>query len=107
MNDRERILHALTIAGEHGLTDFELADVLSQIGLHIYPTSAGARRNELVKDGLVAQRLTLHPLFMTFDGTEHQADGKFNPLQPDYRPGPTARKCAVWVLAEYSKPVKL
>lgn len=96
MNDRDRILQALMFAGEHGLTDFELADVLSQTGRHIYPTSAGTRRNELVKAGLVAHRLVLD--LSTYDDPK---------LIHDYRPGPTARRCQVWVLAEYSEPVKL
>lgn len=52
--NRAQALLALTAAGERGLTDFELADVLSrETGRQVKQVSCGVRRGELVKLGLV------------------------------------------------------
>lgn len=48
---RERALAALRAAGEHGLTDFELATLTG-----LAQTSIGCRRKELRDAGLVAAR---------------------------------------------------
>ena len=87
--DRDRVHEALTRAGEHGLTDFELAAVLSEQGPNIGQTSAGKRRLDLVRDGLVARRLVISP--------------ETNELVPDRRPSPTGAAAAVWCLVAYSE----
>jgi len=86
--DIDRVYAALTKAGEHGLTDFELAHVLTLAGPGIQPTSCGKRRLDLVRDGLVARRLAVDP-----DTYE---------LVPDRRPSPTGAPAAVWCLVQYS-----
>ena len=88
--DRDRVLDALIAAGEKGRTDFETASFLSIFGPKIGQTSAGKRRLDLVREGLVARRLVLNP-----DTWE---------LVPDKRPSPTGASAAVWCLAHYSEP---
>lgn len=88
--DRDRVLEALTHAGEQGLTDFELAEALSRgQGPRIGQTSAGKRRGDLEKDGLVAKRLVI---------------GKDLTLVPDRRPSPTKASAGVYCLASFSRP---
>lgn len=87
--DRDRVLEALTAAGEEGLSDFELAAALSTVGPRIGQTSAGKRRLDLERDGLVAKRLVI---------------GKDLTLVPDRRPSPTGADAGVYVLASYSQP---
>lgn len=82
--DRERVYAALADAGERGLTDFEIAAVLSAEGPCIGQTSAGKRRLDLERAGLVVRRVV---------------DG-----QPDRRPSPTGAPAAVWHLARYARP---
>lgn len=87
--DKNRVLHALVDAGERGLTDFELAEILSATGPPIGQTSAGKRRLDLERDGLVARRLVIGP-----DDT----------LIPDRRPSPTGAPAGVYVIASFSRP---
>lgn len=96
--DKSRVLHALVDAGERGLTDFELAEILSARGPRIGQTSAGKRRLDLERgkrrldlerDGLVARRLVI---------------GADDVLVPDRRPSPTGAPAGVYCLASYSKP---
>lgn len=86
--DKTRALHALVDAGERGLTDFELAEIMSR-DKPIGQTSAGKRRLDLERDGLVARRLVIGP-----DDT----------LIPDRRPSPTGAPAGVYCLAVYSRP---
>jgi hypothetical protein len=89
--DRDRALKALIDAGERGLNDFELADIVSRDGGP--PTtqpSIGKRRGDLVRDGFVARRLVVDPDTMR--------------LIPDRRPAPSGAMAAVWVLAVHSRP---
>jgi hypothetical protein len=87
--DADRVLDALTAAGEAGLSDFELADALTALGPRIGQTSAGKRRGDLEKLGLVAKRLVI---------------GKDLTLVPDRRPSPTKASAGVYVIAEWSRP---
>ena len=87
--DRDRVLAALTEAGEQGLTDFECAEVLTRTGPHIGQTSCGKRRLDLEREGLVAKRLVI---------------GKDLDLVPDRRPSPFKASAGVYVLAHYSEP---
>lgn len=89
--DRERVLAALTAAGEYGLTDFELADVLTRTGPRIQQTSAGKRRLDLLRDGLICRRFVV---VATKDGPAVVADK---------RPSPTRASAAVWHLSVYSE----
>lgn len=94
--DRDRVLEALTAAGEYGLTDHELAEVLTRTGPHIGQTSAGKRRLDLEREGLVARRLAL---FVDDEGTPS--------LILDRRPSPFGSSAGVYVCASYSEPTKL
>lgn len=87
--DKERVLEALTAAGEGGLSDFELAETLSRTGTRIGQTSAGKRRLDLERAGLVAKRLVI---------------GKDLTLVPDRRPSPTKASAGVYCLAHFSEP---
>lgn len=82
---RELALAALTEAGERGLTDFELEDVVG-----VKQTSIGVRRGELKKAGLVARRLVIDPKTLELVG--------------DRRPAPSGSTAAVWSLTEWSTP---
>jgi hypothetical protein len=88
--DKDRVLTALTEAGEEGLTDFELSYRLSVFGPAIGQTSAGKRRLDLERDGLVARRLVIDPHTYA--------------LIPDRRPSPTGALAGVYVLAKFSRP---
>jgi hypothetical protein len=88
--DKDRVLAALTEAGEDGLTDFELAEALSLCGPLIAQTSAGKRRLDLERDGLVARRLVIDP--------------RTYALISDRRPSPTGALAGVYVLAKFSRP---
>jgi len=90
--DRERVLEALTAAGEAGLSDFELAEALSRTGTRIGQTSAGKRRLDLERVGLVAKRLVI---------------GKDLDLVPDRRPSPTKASAGVYVTSNWSQPRSL
>lgn len=87
--DRDRVLEALTAAGQQGLTDHELAEVLSRTGTKIGQTSCGKRRGDLEKLGLVAKRLVI---------------GKHGDLVPDRRPSTTGASAGVYVLSIFSTP---
>lgn len=90
--DQQRVLDALTAAGEEGLTDFECAQALSELGPRIGQTSAGKRRLDLERMDLVAKRLVI---------------GKDLDLVADRRPSPTGSSAGVYVLAHYSQSVSL
>lgn len=94
--DRDRVLEALTAAGQMGLTDFELAEVLTRTGPTIGQTSAGKRRLDLLREGLVAPRLVLA---FDDDGTPF--------LTLDRRPSPTKSSAGVYVLQHFSEPTPL
>lgn len=87
--DRDRVLEALTVAGEYGLTDFELAEVLTRTGPSIGQTSAGKRRLDLERVGLVARRLVIDPRSLE--------------LVADRRPSPTKSSAGVYVLASFTE----
>lgn len=97
--DRDRVLEALTAAGEYGLTDFELAEVLTRTGPTIGQTSAGKRRLDLEREGLVARRLVI---YIAVDFATGENDDIF--LMPDRRPSPTKSSAGVYVLGHYSRP---
>ena len=90
VRDHERVLDALVAAGEHGLTDFELAEALSTVGPIIGQTSAGKRRHDLLIDGLVVRRLVIDPRSLE--------------LVPDKRPSPTGASAGVYHLAKHGGP---
>lgn len=90
--DRDRVLEALTAAGEQGLTDFETSEILSRTGTRIGQTSAGKRRLDLEREDLVAKRLVI---------------GKDLTLIPDRRPSPTGADAGVYVTSEWSQPRSL
>lgn len=97
--DRDRVLEALTAAGEYGLTDFELAEVLTRVGPTIGQTSAGKRRGDLEREGLVARRLVL---MFGIDLDTGEMDVPY--LMADRRPSPTKSSAGVYVLEHYSRP---
>jgi len=101
--DRDRVLAALTEAGEQGLTDFECAEVLTRTGPHIGQTSAGKRRLDLEREGLVAKRLVIG-LVPEGEGDEKELVPR---LVPDRRPSPFKASAGVYVLAHYSEPKHL
>ena len=74
---RQRALAALRAAGADGLTDFELAEIVGR-----QQTSAGVRRKELERAGLVVVLLG--------------ADGR-----PVRRSTPSGATALVWIAAEF------
>lgn len=82
---RQRALAALRAAGADGLTDFELAEIVGR-----QQTSAGVRRKELERAGLVVVLLG--------------ADGR-----PVRRSTPSGATALVWIAAEFdsSSPAPL
>lgn len=78
------VLAALLAAGERGLTDFEAA---AETGL--VATSAGKRRLDLQRDGLVCGRMVV--------------DAKTLGLVQDRRPSPSGALSLVWVAQEFAR----
>lgn len=76
-NHRQRVLHALYHAGWRGLTDFEL-----EARTGIRQTSAGKRRLELERAGLVTRCMMVDPVTLQ--------------LVPGRRPAPSGASAAVW-----------
>lgn len=82
-HDRLRVLRALYRHGEQGLTDHEAAAVC---GMKAGNTSAGKRRLELERAGLVEQRLVIDPKSLKLIG--------------DKRVTPSGGWAAVWCITE-------
>lgn len=97
--DKVRVLEALIAAGEGGLTDFELAEVLSRVGPKIGQTSAGKRRCDLERWGMGDEKHPEEPLV-----AKRLVIGKDLTLVPDRRPSPTKASAGVYVLASWSQP---
>lgn len=80
-HDRLRVLRALARAGEKGLTDHEAA---AACGITAGNSSAGKRRVEMERAGLVERRLVIDPDSLKLIG--------------DKRPTPSGGMAAVWCI---------
>lgn len=80
---RQMALEALIEAGEHGMTDFALAEATG-----VAQTSIGKRRLDLQRAGLVVGRMVIDP---------------DRGLIQDRRPAPSGAPSLVWVAAEFQR----